>query len=352
MLRLLFLSTPVGPLGSGIGGGVELTLYNLAKEMNKRGHQVKIIAPQQSSLPYITCQEIPGIWQEMIQSSKRDTPIIFPRNSVLANMWNSAKKVEDNYDLIVNFAFDWLPLYLTPFFKCTIAHLFSMGSMTEAIDGMIRQVDISFPYTIGVHTQEQAKTFPFLKNFYILGNGIDVPLYKFCDNPSNSFSWIGRISPEKGLEDAILAAKTANVKLKIFGKIQDIDYWNNIQTKYSDVDFQYEGFFDTSKLQEKIRVSKAILVTPKWIEAFGNIIIESLACGVPVIAYKRGGPAGLVKNEETGFLVTPDNISELVHAIKNIEKIDRKKCRDYVEINYSLKVLGDRFEEWMLMLKK
>ncbi len=352
MLKLLFLSTPVGPLGSGIGGGVELTLFNLAKEMSRRGYQVKVIAPQQSSLPGITCQEIPGTWQDMVQNSKRDIPTILPQNSVLANMWDFAKKVEDDYDLIVNFAFDWLPLYLTPFFNRTIAHLISMGSMTNAIDDMIRQVDKTFPYTIGFHTQEQAKTFSFLENFYILGNGIDVSLYRFCNNPSDFFSWIGRISPEKGLEDAISAAKVANVKLKIFGKIQDIEYWKNIQINYSEVSFQYEGFLSTSKLQEKIRKSKAILVTPKWIEAFGNVVIESLACGVPTIAYKRGGPIELVKNGETGFLVIPDSIGELVHAIKNIEKIDRKKCRHQVENNYSLQVLGDRFEQWILMLNK
>ncbi|KFF41976.1 MAG: glycosyltransferase [Candidatus Atelocyanobacterium thalassa isolate SIO64986] len=352
MLKLLFLSTPVGPLGSGVGGGVELTLFNLAKEMNRRGHQVKIVAPQHSSLPNITCQEIPGVWQDMVQNSTRDAPIILLQNSVLANMWNFAKEVENDYDLIVNFAFDWLPLYLTPFFKRTIAHLISMGSTTDAIDSMIHQVAKSFPYTIGIHTQEQAKTFPFLENFYILGNGIDISLYEFCDNPSNDFSWIGRISPEKGLEDAILAAKGANVKLKVFGKIQDIEYWKNIQVDYSNADFQYEGFFSTEKLQEKIRTSKAILVTPKWVEAFGNVIIESLACGVPVIAYKRGGPAALVKHGETGFLVTPDSVNELVYAINNIGEINRERCRHQAEINYSLQVLGDRFEKWMLMLNK
>ncbi len=346
MLKLLFLSTPVGPLGSGIGGGVELTLLNLAQEMSQRGHQVTVVGPEGSIVPDVACQEIAGTWQDMIQNTQRDTPIILPENSVLANMWDYARKVQNDYDLIVNFAFDWLPFYLTPFFTAPIAHFISMGSMTDAFDEMMNRVAIQYPKTIGVYTRSQAATFPFNDICRVLGSGLNLSLYDYCETPDHYLAWVGRIAPEKALEDAIEAAEMVNIPLKIFGKITDEEYWQTIRQNHPDAPYQYEGFFNTRELQQKLGQCQALLMTPRWVEAFGNVAIEALACGVPVIAYSRGGPAEIVQHEKTGFLVEPDSISGLVDAIQNIDQIERKQCRQQAETEYSLQALGDRFECW------
>jgi UDP-glucose:tetrahydrobiopterin glucosyltransferase len=87
-------------------------------------------------------------------------------------------------------------------------------------------------------------------------------------------------------------------------------------------------------------------MTPRWLEAFGNVAIEALACGVPVIAYRRGGPAEIIKDGETGFLVEPDSITGLVKAIAQIPNLERSRCRWQAETEYSLTALGDRFESW------
>jgi UDP-glucose:tetrahydrobiopterin glucosyltransferase len=87
-------------------------------------------------------------------------------------------------------------------------------------------------------------------------------------------------------------------------------------------------------------------MTPRWIEAFGNVAIEALACGVPIIAYRRGGPAEIVRDGQTGFLVEPDNVSELASSITKISQIDRFACRQQAATEYSLSALGDRFEAW------
>lgn len=90
VLKLLLLSTPVGPLGSGTGGGVELTLLNLAKVLQERGHQITVVAPEGSVLESIDLVEISGNLQIMAQSQGRDTPIILPPNSTLGKMWDYA----------------------------------------------------------------------------------------------------------------------------------------------------------------------------------------------------------------------------------------------------------------------
>ncbi|MEM8777484.1 MAG: glycosyltransferase family 4 protein [Cyanobacteria bacterium P01_G01_bin.49] len=350
MLKLLFLSTPVGPLGSGMGGGVELSLLNIAQGMKRRGHQVSVVAPKTSKLPDISVVEIAGNKQIMAQTYERNTPIALPENSVLANMWDYARTVQNKYDLIVNFAFDWLPFYLTPFFNTSIAHFISMGSTTDALDEVMNQVARKFPKTIGVYTQSQADTFPFTEACRLLGSGLDLSLYQYCEQPTKSLAWVGRISPEKALEDAVEAAEITGIPLKIFGKIQDEEYWQEIHQNYPQAPFEYQGFFNTSDLQEKLGKCQALLMTSRWVEAFGNVAIEALACGVPVIAYSRGGPAEIVRDQKTGFLVKPDSISALVQAIQKIDKIDRKQCRQQAESEYSLQALGDRFEQWFTEL--
>lgn len=348
LLKLLLISTPVGPLGSGIGGGVELTLLNLAKILQQRGHQVTVVAPESSILESINLVEISGNLQIMAQSQDRETPIILPPDSVLERMWDYARQVQNNYDLIVNFSYDWLPLYLTPFFEIKILHWISMGSLTTAMDNIIKTTIEQFPKAVCFHTKTQAETFNFSqKNCIFLQSGINLEQYQFCAKPKNQLAWLGRIAPEKALEDAVLAAKITGIPLKIMGKIQDESYWQKINQDYPDAPIEYLGFLSTNELQKHLRECQALLMTPRWVEAFGNVAIEALACGVPVIAYRRGGPTEIVREGETGWLVEPDSVEGLVEAIQKLDKIDRLCCRKQAETEYSLEVWGDRVEKWL-----
>lgn len=345
-MKLLFISSPVGALGSGIGGGVELTLGNAAQEMRLRGHEVTIVAPVGSVMPGISLVEITGNLQISAQTQDYNSLINLPSNSVLGNMWDYVQQEQHQYELVVNFAYDWLPFYLTPFLQCPVAHLVSMASVSAAMDQVIIHLSQRLPRNVAFHTHAQAATFGLGQHNPCLGNGIDISLYDFCPDPKPQLAWVGRISPEKALEDAVQAAAIAHLPLKIFGMLQDKDYWQSIQQQYSHADVQYLGFLSTLELQQELRQSLALLVTPRWIEAFGNVAIEALACGVPVIAYARGGLTEIVKSGKTGFLVTPDQVSELVTAITQVGQLDRYACRQQVEETYSLAAMGDRLEKW------
>ena len=87
--------------------------------------------------------------------------------------------------------------------------------------------------------------------------------------------------------------------------------------------------------------------TPKWNEAYGNVVIEAMACGVPVIAYDRGGPGELVQPGENGFLVDPDDVGALTAAIARCDSIDRSDCRRWVERHASQDVFSRRVEAWI-----
>lgn len=351
-LKILFLSTSVGQLGSGLGGGVELIVLNIAKELHRRGHKIAVVAPVGSVLESIPVIEIMGDLQVTAQTQDYNAAIVMPADSVLANMWEYARKVQDEWDVIVNFAYDWLPFYLTRFFRTPIAHLISMGSLSASLDRIAAQVAVEFPGTIGVHTASQAQTFAFAKECQLLGSGIDLSLYEFCSQPEPKLAWLGRIAPEKGLEDAVAAAKITGIPLKIMGKMQDEDYWQKICADWPDAPVEYLGFLTTSQMQEQVRQCRALLMTPRWVEAFGNVAIEALACGVPVITYERGGPAEIVRDGLTGFLVEPDSVNGLVGAIARLDQIDRSACRRQAEVEYSLGGLGDRCEHWFKSILK
>ncbi|MEM1308938.1 MAG: glycosyltransferase family 4 protein [Cyanobacteria bacterium P01_H01_bin.153] len=346
-LRILVVSTAVAPLGSGLGGGVELFIKNAVQGLRQRGHQLTVVAPEKSLLSTgDRLIEISGRLQPTAHTSRRDSPVVMPEPSVLSGMMTYAQKVQAEFDVILHFCYDWLPFYLTPFFQTPIAHYVSMSSLTDAMDTAIAAVTTAFPGTVGVCTQAQADTLPYPHSYRLIGSALDLALYDYCAAPAATLGWMGRISPEKGLEDAIAAAQAAQMPLKILGKLENQHYWDHLQTTYPDAPVDYLGFLDTQGLQSAMRTCRALLMTPKWIEAFGNVAIEALACGVPVIAYARGGPTEIVRPGKTGWLVEPDSVAGLVDAIAKIDQCDRAACRQQVEAEYSLDALALRYEQW------
>jgi UDP-glucose:tetrahydrobiopterin glucosyltransferase len=346
-MKLLLMSTSVGPLGSGLGGGVELTLRNLAIEMHQRGHQIQVVAPATSELLDFPIVQIPGQLQVTAQTQQITDPISMPADPVLANMWDYARQVQGDYDVIFNIAYDWLPFYLTSWFQTPIAHFISMGSLNQALDLEMGRVARNFPGSIGVCSKTQAATFDFADCCLVLGGaGLDLSLYHYNDRPENCLAFLGRISPEKGVEDAVAAAVASGMKLKIMGKIQDEDYWQRIQQQAPAGSIEYLGFLDTAAMQGVVGGCRALLMTPRWVEAFGNVAIEALACGVPVITYGRGGPVEIVRDGFSGFVVEPDSVLGLTQAIQRLPEIDRQNCRRQAEREYSLQAWGNSLERW------
>jgi UDP-glucose:tetrahydrobiopterin glucosyltransferase len=350
-MRLLLMSTSVGPLGSGLGGGVELTMASLAQAMEHRGHRVQIVAPMGSTLLDFPIAQIPGQLQVTAQTQERTDPISMPADPVLGAMWDYARRVQGDFEVIFNIAYDWLPFYLTPWFDIPIAHFISMGSLNRALDLAMGQVAASFPGSIGVCSATQAATFAFADRCLVLGGaGLELERYPYQPQGGDYLAFLGRISPEKGLEDAVAAAVASGLPLKVMGKIQDEDYWQRIQSQAPRGAIAYLGFLDTAAMAKAVGECRALLMTHRWVEAFGNVAIEALACGVPVITYDRGGPREIVRDGVTGFVVPADDVEALTTAVGRIGEIDRSACRRQAAAEYSLSAWGDRLEAWFQSL--
>ena len=112
--------------------------------------------------------------------------------------------------------------------------------------------------------------------------------------------------------------------------------WDAAIAAHPGADVSYEGFLPTDDLQAAIGGCAAVLMAPKWVEAFGNVAIEAMACGVPVIAYRRGGPAEIVVDGETGFLVEPDDVDGLIAAVRPDRRARPCRVPPAVEEQYSV----------------
>jgi UDP-glucose:tetrahydrobiopterin glucosyltransferase len=265
-------------------------------------------------------------------------------------MWELARLLQDDFDVILNLAYDWLPLFLTSFFRTPVAHLISMGSLNDAMDEAISALAAVRPESLAVHSQAQAQTFPpVARSLRVLGSGIAVERYetRLAADPPPTLAFIGRISPEKGIDDIFAVSARTGLPVKAWGLMQDRACWDAAQAAHPSAQVTHEGFLATDDLQTAIGGCAALVMTPKWVEAFGNVAIEAMACGVPVIAYRRGGPAEIVEDGVTGFLVEPDDIDSLVQAVGNWQQLDRIACRQRVEEQYSTEAFAARVERWL-----
>ena len=350
-MHFVLISTPIGFLGSGKGGGVELTLNSLVTGLVAEGHTVDVVAPKYSKLSETSKKAklyfVEGEDQTSWQHQDYYSPVSIPDNSLLTGMMEKAISLGKNADILINFSYDWLPIWMTLNLDIPLAHIISMGSESFVISNLISKVYSQYPHNFAFHSKIQASDYPFIKNPIIIGNGFKLDDYTFQNCKNGPLGWVGRVAPEKGLEDAAYVANALGEKLNVWGIVEDKSYALKIEKSLFPGILKWKGFLETDKLQKELGTCRALLNTPKWNEAYGNVVVEALACGVPVVAYKRGGPSEIIEQGKTGYLAKPDDKESLINYLKVINKIDRKNCREWVENNASSNIFASKVLSWL-----
>ncbi len=350
-MRIVLISTPIGFLGSGKGGGVELTLNSLVSGLISLGHSVEVVAPKNSNLYESNVKAklhfVEGEDQISWQHQNYNSPVSIPDNSLLAGMLEKGLNIAKHADILLNMSYDWLPIWMTLNLEIPIAHIISMGSESSVISNLISKVHAKYPNNFAFHSKIQANDYPFIKEPTIIGNGFILDNYIFQDSVRGPLAWVGRVAPEKGLEDAVYVANELGEKLKVWGFIEDEMYASKIEKSFPQGAIDWMGFLPTDELQKELGKCRGLLNTPKWNEAYGNVIVEALACGVPVVAYKRGGPSEIIQHGQTGYLSNPDDKETLLYYTNIIEKINRKNCREWVEKNASADIFANKVVNWL-----
>lgn len=348
-MHVVFLSTSVGALGSGVGGGVELTMRTLADGLVARGHTVTVVAPRGSQLGAHRVVHVDGALHVPSQTLDRSTPPVVPTDSVLVNMWHEVCRLAEGADVVLNFAYDALPFDASGDCPAAVAHLVSMGSLSDEMDRAVTGALRRSPGCIAMHSTAQAATFADLNSaeVEVVMSGVDMSAYEFVKYATDDLAFVGRISAEKGIDDVFAVAQHSGRRVIAFGLMQDESAWRAAARQFPSARVEHAGFLATADLQARLGRCAALIMVHRWVEAFGNVAIEALACGVPVITYDRGGPAEIVRDGETGFVVPADDTAAVVGAVERLSVIDRRRCRADAQERYSREAFAIRVERWL-----
>jgi glycosyltransferase involved in cell wall biosynthesis len=314
----------LGGTGAGVG--------NLIDGLVKNGHEITLFATGNSKTKA----------QELI--SVRENPFANDYSEVqefenISNAFKSKKK----FDLI-HCAVEYKSLFFSEISKIPVLHSIRYGECFE------QELNILKKYKnenfVGI-SKAIVNKFSFLNFLGFVYNGIDLNNFSFNENAGEYFLFLARVSPQKGVGRAIEAAKKLGKKLIIAGKISSTDeeylqknFWPYIDNEQ----IIYKGEVGFEEKIELLKNSLALLHPIENIfEAFGMSLIEAQACGTPVISFDNGSPKEVIKNGETGFVVS--NWGEFLEACNNIGSIDRKKCRDWVKNNFTITKMVRGYED-------
>ncbi len=310
-------------------GAWETVASNITEGLVARGWKnVTLFATKES----VTGAKLEGWIERGYEEDKTQIPLV-------STCLHISKVMEraDEFDLIHN-NFDYIPLTYLPFIKApmlTTIHGFSDPDILRIYH------EHKDAYYVSISDSDRDPGLPYLATVY---NGIDLSNLTFRETPGDKLVHYGRIHNDKGTHLAIEVAKKCGMDLIIAGIIQEQGYFDNlIKPHINNSSIQYIGPVNPVQRDALLKESYAVIHLNLIPERFGLVMAESNAAGVPVIAMDLGSCREVIADKQTGFLV--NGVDEAVEAVGKIGQIDRKKCRQRVEKNFSIDKMVEGYEK-------
>jgi glycosyltransferase involved in cell wall biosynthesis len=233
-----------------------------------------------------------------------------------------------DFDLIHNH-YDFLPLTYSALVKTPVVTTIH-GFSSPAIIPVYKKYNARSHY---VAISEADKS-PELDYIATIHHGIDIAQFPFLEAEGKYLLFFGRIHPHKGVREAIEVAQRVGIKLVIAGIIQDQDYFAaEVEPHIDGKTVEYLGSVGPDQRADVLGHALALLHLISFEEPFGLSMVESMACGTPVIAFPRGSIREVIRHGETGYIV--EDIEHAVDAVAALQSIDRSACRKDVEQRFS-----------------
>jgi len=318
-------------------GGIELMLHNLVEELVKRDYDITLFASGGSKTK---ARLISPIKQALWLQRDFKNP-----HAAVIKLLKLVKEKAFSFDLIHNhFNFFMFPLV----FYDKLPPI--LTTIHRPINGLYAEVIKLFPQIHFCAISEDAKQNAEKQGIPIMDvipNGINPKLYPFNAKPKDYLLYIGRLNKEKGIITALEIAKKAKQKLVVAGNIVGAQEWTHfmqgVQPHLNEKGVKFLGQVDFKEKIEIFKNAKALLFPINRQEPFGLVMIEAMACGTPVIAFRKGSVPEVVEHGKTGFVV--DTEEEMIKAIGKISSIKRTACRKLVEKKFNLNLMVSRYEK-------
>jgi len=330
--------------------GLEFVVSWVTEELVKRGHDVTLFAPSDSKTSAKLISLLPV-------SLSSDQNKLYKLGQPQADMWNStlvasqANKFDvihsHSRSIVYHMPYIKIPVVQTLHHPASSHHPFlhddHTGLFLKFITEQYRKINyVSVSKSqLDEYIDTRSSYFKRYTNIY---NGIPINDFEFGNDPENYLLFIGYINENKGADIAVEVAKQLNMKLYLVGSNLDQEEFFESKIKpFLNDKIKYLGPVD---FKEKVKLYKnayATLAPIRWQEPFGLTLVESQACGTPVIAFNKGAAPEIIQHGKTGFIV--NNKDEMVKAVKKIPSIARMNCREWVLRNFSVETMVDGYEK-------
>lgn len=315
-------------------GGTERVVSTLTEELVRRGHDVTLFASGDSrtNARLVPCSEHALRLTDALQDYVAHTII------ELDMVYEHANEFDVIHNHCDYLAFPFVRRSTTP----TVTTMHGRLDLPE-----VRRLNTRFPEQRRVSISDaQREALPDANWIATVYNGIDVGSYHFRPDPGDYLVFLGRISPEKRPDRAIEIARDTGMRLVIAAKVDPADqsyYEHAIAPLIRQSPLvEYIGEVDERGKDALLGGAYAYLFPIDWPEPFGLTMVEAMATGTPVVAYRAGSVPEVVADGVTGFVC--DTVHDMVEAIPRVRGLDRRACRAHVERLFSPEAMADGYE--------
>jgi glycosyltransferase involved in cell wall biosynthesis len=313
-------------------GGTERIVSYLTEELVRQGHQVTLFASGDSKT---SATLVPCAKRSLRLHSKED-PIV-KHFIQTEEVFRRAEEFD-----VMHFHTDFLHFPISSRIPST--HITTLHGRLDLPD--LPCLYQFYPRTPLISISDsQRRPLPNVNWRGTVYHGLPEQLFHPVENPTGGYVvFLGRVSPEKGLADAIEIATKAGMRIQIAAKVDTVDrrYFNKRIVPLLDqplVDFI--GEVNDVQKQELLGNARALLFPINWPEPFGLVMIEALACGTPVIAFPNGSVPEILEDRRTGFIV--NSVDEAVEALGRLPSISRAECREVFRSRFTARGMATEY---------
>lgn len=320
-------------------GGSERVVSYLTEELVRRGHEVTLFASGDSKTAARLSAGTPRALR-LAGLAPLGAPLHLP---MLTELYENADMFDVIHSHIDYWSFPFARLVSTP----TVSTMHGRLDIQELkpIYNIFRDMPL-----VSI-SEVQRSPLPEMNWIGTIYHGLPGGFLEFKPRPGKYLAFLGRISPEKGIDIAIDVALRAGVPFKIAAKVDAVDqeYFEQlIKPRLAPPDVEYIGEISEHEKSEFLGNALALLFTINWPEPFGLAMIESMACGTPVIARPCGSVQEIIRAGRTGLIGT--TVDELVDTIKNVDQISRADCRAEFEARFTVERMAEQYEALYMSL--